>query len=139
MTLNIENYQDILEKSKKIKSLYNKDVFPYAQKYIENPKFKDKDWITTRSDKDPDLPVTLFVIIDEEELSNSVHISCVETALPIRGYGYGLESLQLLIDTIRNNGYEYVTLRLADPSLENFYSQVGFEPWYDDNMILRVN
>lgn len=139
MVINLENYDNIATLSKMNKSLWNKDVFPYSQKYIENPFYKDKEWFTTRSDKDNELPVSIAVIIDDEQLANSLHISLFETALPIRGYGYGLESLQLLIDTIRDNGYEYVTLRLAEPSLVDFYSKVGFEPWYDDNMILKVN
>jgi|SRR5574344_513328 GNAT superfamily N-acetyltransferase len=138
MTLHIENYQNILSTYKNKKSLWNAEIFPYSQKYIENSKFRNCDWDSFYDD-DCDLPIALTILKDDDEMRDTLHISLLEVAVPIRGLGYGLKVLNTIINLANTNGYKYITLHMAEPGLYNFYKKVGFTYAGDnDDLILEL-
>ena len=70
---------------------------------------------------------------------NTLHISCLEIAEPIRGNGWGSKIISKLKNEV-NGIYKRITLRCLKPSLIPFYLRNGFRLVNNDpnNLIMEA-
>ena len=123
-------------KSSDIFSSVNKKFFPYYALYKDL--LTDTDSALFYSNKCNE-PVGVMILrpgADEDTL----HISCIEVAEPIRRNGWGSKIISELKNEV-NGIYKRITLRCLSPSLIPFYLRNGFRLVNTDpnNLIMEAH
>jgi ribosomal protein S18 acetylase RimI-like enzyme len=114
MTINTYNSSDIF-------NAVNKKYFPYYALYKNLLDNTDSALFYSEKCEEPVGVMILRPGMDEDTL----HISCIEVAEPIRRNGWGSKMLATLKNEI-NGVYKKVTLRCINSSLIPFYLRNGF-------------
>lgn len=128
MTIDVYRSSDIFNS-------VNKKFFPYYALYKDL--LNDTDSALFYSDKCSE-PIGVMLLRPGAD-ENTLHISCLEIAEPIRGNGWGSKIISKLKNEV-NGIYKRITLRCLRPNLVPFYLRNGFRLVNNDpnNLIMEA-
>lgn len=123
-------------KSSDIFNSVNKKFFPYYALYKDLLTDTDSALFYSNKCNEPVGVMILRPSADEDTL----HISCIEVAEPIRRNGWGSKIISELKNEV-NGIYKRITLRCLSPSLIPFYLRNGFRLVNTDpnNLIMEAH